>query len=255
MAACGLQCPMQIMLQAEHCFRYQMEVKQRKKTGEEEHVSGLTVSHLWWESKVFPSVHSCTSKQMPVSLFHFAGGYEPPGRLWDPPGVRREDSVRAGTLCFPPHIHGPGQRQVLFSIGPQPQIKISVVVYENKSDETCCSTFKGLQSANWSMSSQNFYCGIFDQSLNFLSWLKFETHKLKLALESFYLLSCAFLVLLKLWNCRISNLLCRKDLVSSILSLLIAKIICFSQQSKPSAQDSQLGFKSLWLHPSVKYPC
>lgn len=140
--ACGLQCRTQITLHPEHCFRYQMEVKQREKTGEKEHVSGPSVSHLWWDSEVFPSIHSCTSKQMPVSLFHFASGYEPPGRLWDPPGVRREDSIPVGTPCFPPHIHSPGQRQVVFSIRVQPQIKISVVVHESKSDGTCCSPLK-----------------------------------------------------------------------------------------------------------------
>lgn len=149
---------------------------EREKMGEEEHVSGSSVSHLWWDSKVFPSIHSCTSKQVPVSLFHFAIGYEPPGRLWDPPGARREDSVPVGAPCFPPHVHGPGHRDGVFSMGLQHQLKIATVVHEDKSNGTpLLYILKGVQSPNWSMSSQNFYHVIFDQSLNFLSWLKFQT--------------------------------------------------------------------------------
>lgn len=136
MAPCGPQCP------TDHTagwasFQVSNRSKiEREKMGEEERVSGSSVSHLWWDSEVFPSVHSCTSKQMPVSLFHFAIGYEPPGRLWDPPGARREDSVPVGTPCFPPHTRGPDQREGVFSMRLQPQLKIATAVHENKSHGT-----------------------------------------------------------------------------------------------------------------------
>lgn len=114
---------------------------------------------------------------MLVSLFHFAIGYEPSGRLWDPPGARREDSIPVGTPYFPPHIHGLGQRQGIFSMRLQPLLRITTVVHEIKISRTpslhihAILPLKNL-SLNGNMSSQNFYNVIFDQSLNFLSWFQ-----------------------------------------------------------------------------------
>jgi len=145
--------------------------------GEEEPVSGSSVSHLWWDSEVFPSIHSCTSKQMPVSLFHFAIGYEPPGRLWDPPGARREDSVPVGTPRFPPHIHSPGRRKVVFSTRLQSQLKIATVVHENNSNGTPLSHVHAVLPLKKhrlliEVCLAKFFYHV---SSSFLSWLKFQT--------------------------------------------------------------------------------
>lgn len=68
-----------------------------------------------------------------MGLFHFAVGHEPPGRLWDPPGVRKEDNVPVGIPCFPPHLHDSGHS--LFR-RLQVQLRIATVVHEQKGKGT-----------------------------------------------------------------------------------------------------------------------
>lgn len=53
-----------------------------------------------------------------MGLLHFAFGYEPPGRLWDPPAGEGEEIIPVGAACFPSHVHGSG----IFSMRLQPQL-------------------------------------------------------------------------------------------------------------------------------------
>lgn len=185
--------------------------------GKEEHVSGSPVSYLWLDSKVFPSIYSCTSEQVPVGLLHFALGYEPPGRLWNPPAGARRGDCSCWSCLFSTHIYGSGIFSTRF------QLNITTVVHGKNSG-----------APFWHV-----------HALLPLSW-SFKLLSIKTGPGELLFIHLCFLGLFKIWNCQISKLQCRKDSVRSIHTLLVAKMLWFSQKSKPSALTPEFPTGMVW---------
>lgn len=114
--------------------------------------------------------------------------------------VQGEETVPVGAACFPPHIHGSGIFSTRF------QLNITIVVHGKSSGAPFWHVHAFLP----------------------LSW-SFKLLSIKTGPGELLSTHLCFLGLFKIWNCQISKLQYRKDSVRSIHTLLVAKMIWFSQ--------------------------
>lgn len=113
--------------------------------------------------------------------------------------MRREKTVFPWVLhFFPPHIHGPGQREGVFSMRLQPQLKIATVVYENKSNGiritlvtcTCCSTLEGVQLLTKVCLARIFIMWFLIKAWIFWAGWSFKLLSTKIVPERVYIYRC-----------------------------------------------------------------